>query len=104
MIHRFSWPAWLRALKAHIALMQKHKPDLIDHRNRNLTSGKESTRKLFDKIIGLDTREAFMFAPCVTVAMGNSGCSSTNGSTRSYAKVKIRSRLSDDGGGSVLAD
>jgi hypothetical protein len=104
IIHRFSSPAWLPALEAHIALMQKIEPDPTDQRNGYLTSGKESTRKLFEKIIRLDTGEAFVFAPSATVAIGNFGCSSTNASTRSYVKVKIRSRLSDDRGQSVLAD
>jgi hypothetical protein len=104
IIHRFSSPAWLPALEAHIALMQKIEPDPTDQRNGYLTSGKESTRKLFEKIIRLDTGEAFVFAPSATVAIGNFGCSSTNASTRSYVKVKIRSRLSDDRGRSVLAD
>jgi hypothetical protein len=104
IIHRFSSPAWLHALEAHIAFMQKHEPDQIHPRNGYLTSGKESTRKLFERIIRLDTGEAFVFAPSATVAIGNFGCSSTNDSTGSYVKVKIRSRISDDGGRSVLAN
>jgi hypothetical protein len=103
IIHRFSSPAWLHALEAHIALMQRHGSDSLDQRETHLPSGKESTRKIFEKIIRLGTGEAFLFAPSAIVAIGNSSHPSNNGSTISYIKVKIRSRLSEDGGRSVLA-
>jgi hypothetical protein len=103
IIHRFSSPAWLRALEAHIALMQISEFETVGEQDKYLTSGKESTRKLFEKIIRLGTGEAFLFAPSATAAIKNCNLSSNNGSTISYIKVKIRSRLSEDGGRSVLA-
>jgi len=104
IIHRFSSPAWLRALEAHIAVMQQPEPNTIAQRDDHLASRKEVTRKLFEKIIRLDTGEALVFAPSAMVAIGNSDRLSMNGSTRSYIRVKVRSRLSEDGGRSVLAD
>ncbi|RAQ99312.1 p-loop containing nucleoside triphosphate hydrolase [Stemphylium lycopersici] len=97
LIHRFSSPAWLRALGAHIALMQQHDPVSVAQRDDSFESSKETAKHLFEKIVRLETGEAFVFAPSATVAIGNPGCSSTSGLTRSYIKVKIRSRLSEDG-------
>ena len=104
VIHRFSSPAWLRALGAHIALIQQHDIVSVDQQEVPSKILKETEGHLFEKILRLKTGEAFMFAPSATVAIGNPGCSSTSGSTRSYIKVKIRSRLSEDGGRSVFAD
>lgn len=104
LIHRFSSPAWLRALGAHIALMQQHDPVSVAQRDDSFESSKETAKHLFEKIVRLETGEAFVFAPSATVAIGNPGCSSTSGLTRSYTKVKIRSRLSEDGGRSVFAN
>jgi hypothetical protein len=104
IIHRFSSPAWLRVLEAYIAIMQRQEHDPTDQRNGYLASEKEGTRRLFENIIRLNTGEAFVFAPSATVAIGGFECSSTTGSRRFPIKVKIRSRLSDDGGRSVLAE
>lgn len=104
IIHRFSSPAWLKALEAHIALMQQYESDPSTQRGYHLIDRKESTRRLFEKIVCLGTGEAFVFAPSAMLAIRNSDCPSTNGTSGPYIKVKIRSRLSQDGGRSMLAE
>lgn len=103
IIHRFSSPAWLHALDAHIALMQQHESDSIAQRDNHSNSRKETAREIFKKIIQLKPGEALVFAPSAMTAIGNVDGSSVDGSTKFYMQVRIRSRLSDDGGCSVLA-
>lgn len=103
IIHRFSSPAWLQALDAHIALMQQHEPDSIAQRDNHSNGRKITTREIFKKIILLKPGEALVFAPSAMTAIGNLDGSSVDGSTKFYIRVKIRSRISDDGGCSVLA-
>ncbi|CAI6226235.1 unnamed protein product [Periconia digitata] len=104
IIHRFSSPAWLRALAAHVALMQQQGPSGADSQDGPANSRKETPQEIFEKIVRLGTGEALLFAPSAMSAIGSLSRSSTTETSGSYVRVKVRARLSEDGGRSVLAD
>jgi hypothetical protein len=104
IIHRFSSPAWLRALAAHVALMQQHEPSGADSQDGPAKSRKETPQEIFEKIVRLGTGEALVFAPSAMLAICGLSRSSTTETSGSYVRVKVRARLSEDGGRSVLAD
>ncbi|KAH7555666.1 hypothetical protein BM1_07289 [Bipolaris maydis] len=106
IIHRFSSPAWLHALDAHIALMQQQPPEsdsAAQRDGRSSGSRKETAREIFRKIIKLEPGQALVFAPSAMAAIGDVDGSDQDGSVGFYLQVRVRSRLSDDGGCSVLA-
>ena len=77
--------------------------DSIIQRVNHSNSRKGTTKEIFKEIIHLNPGEALVFAPSAMTAIGNLDGSSVDGSTKFYIRVRIRSRLSDDGGCSVLA-
>ncbi|KAK2593614.1 hypothetical protein QQS21_008702 [Conoideocrella luteorostrata] len=91
IIHRFTSPAWLRVVQHHVCTQDGKPSDLI-----------ESQTTLFKVIAGLNTGEALLFAPS---AVRSDSCAVTTEAVSGprYLKVRIRGRLSDDGGRSVLA-
>ncbi|CAG8124713.1 unnamed protein product [Penicillium olsonii] len=58
IIHRFSSPAWYRAIKAHIA-------GADNNNNQDVQSG-----KIFDKIVRLATGEGLLFCPTALLDVG----------------------------------
>ncbi|KAF2437204.1 hypothetical protein P171DRAFT_506491 [Karstenula rhodostoma CBS 690.94] len=103
VIHRFSSPAWMRSLASHVALLQQQSSDSVEQQEDRVNSLKETTNKLFEKIVCLETGEALLFAASAMPAMSNSSRSSHKEASRSYVKVKVRARLSEDGGRSSFA-
>lgn len=103
VIHRFSSPAWMRALAAHVALLQQQSSDNVGRQEGRVDSLKETINELFEKIVCLETGEALLFAASAMPTIGNSSRLSPKEAPRSYVKVKIRARLSDDGGRSSFA-
>ncbi|PVH96646.1 hypothetical protein DM02DRAFT_644668 [Periconia macrospinosa] len=104
IIHRFSSPAWLRALAAHVALMQQQEPSGGDPQDSQANSYRETPKEIFEEIVRLETGEALLFAPSAMQAIGGVSRSSMAKTSGSYIRVKVRARLSEDGGRSVLAD
>ncbi|KAI1372146.1 hypothetical protein F4677DRAFT_456690 [Hypoxylon crocopeplum] len=91
-VHRFISPAWYDVLKKHLAGANKHDSSFDG--------------SLFDTIVSLRTGQALLFCPTAQVdlveAPVNGGWmmkSLGNG----YLKVKIRKRLTMDGGKSIMA-
>lgn len=103
IIHRFSSPAWLQALAAHVALMQRQEPSEGGAQDGQANGHRETPKEIFDKIVSFRTGEALLFAPSAMAAIGGLGRSSTTESSGSYIRIKVRARLSEDGGRSVLA-
>ena len=83
IIHRFTSPAWLRVLVAHTAV---HRDGLLQEDPQ-----KKQVDRLFEAIITLRTGEALCFT------------AHTNRQLQWPLKLRIRARLSEDGGQSVLA-
>ena len=95
LVHRFQSPEWLAFLKAHIA-----------------AAGEEPTRELMARIVGLDSGEGLLFATNGMVAVDEGDMTENGGGETKtaleklglrYLKVKIRKRVTADGGKSVLA-
>ncbi|KAG9241740.1 hypothetical protein BJ878DRAFT_557412 [Calycina marina] len=91
IVHRFSSPAWLQVLKSHLAG--------IDTSQRQ-DNGEKMKQDVFKEIVNLRTGEALCFAPTAMVG-GGKEVEETLGAK--YLKIKIRKRLTKDGGESVQA-
>lgn len=84
--------------------MQQQEPSGVDSQDGPAYSRKETPQEIFEKIVRLRTGEALLFAPSAMSAIGSLSHSSTFETSGSYVRVKVRARLSEDGGRSVLAD
>jgi len=95
IVHRFTSPEWLRCLKSHLAA--------LSHDDANPQS---STRaKVFSDIVKLRVGEALLFAPSAIIGIEKmeGGDAELKRLGVGYMKIKIRARMTDDGGKSVLA-
>lgn len=100
IIHRFSSPAWLRALRARIATNFGKQSDSNEENDKVL---RESSCGLFETIVTLNTGEALVFCPSAAIKGSSNEDFHANVMGQSYIRVKMRSRLSEDGGKSVMA-
>ncbi|PYH98224.1 hypothetical protein BO71DRAFT_371757 [Aspergillus ellipticus CBS 707.79] len=113
IVHRFTSPEWLRMLHHHLAAAADDPFAKKGGANNNEdgTGSKVGDRvSLFNRIVGLRVGEALLFAPSAVVGVlkgdDNDGKQSGEGLLRlgsEYLVVKIRKRITDDGGMSVLA-
>jgi hypothetical protein len=99
IVHRFTSPEWLCVLKKHLAAAS----DLTDVDDK--TNGESSGKNILPKIVGLNVGEALLFAPSAIVGMetGSGGVAKVKRLGEKYLKIRIRSRLTADGGKSVIA-
>lgn len=103
-VHRFLSPAWFTTLQNHLA--GAHSAS----RHSNGTASSHD-KWLFDNIVGLRTGEALVFSPTahLTVASGHkdgpaSSLSAVRPLGNGFAKLRVRRRITADGGRSVTAD
>ncbi|KAL2782498.1 hypothetical protein BJX66DRAFT_320559 [Aspergillus keveii] len=99
IVHRFSSPEWLRVLQKHLAGATANKPS-ADEEPDNVN---EDSRSLLGQIVELGVGEALIFSPSAVLGSSNpeGGMDFTRlGSGR--VRVKIRQRLTSDGGKSIL--
>lgn len=99
IVHRFTSPDWLQALKAHFAGVS----DL---------SGEDSKRniwKVFRTIVNLQAGQALLFSPSALLEVVNSKLTAGDNSLNvpklgsRYVKIKVRKRLTEDGERSIFA-
>ncbi|KIY01429.1 uncharacterized protein Z520_02981 [Fonsecaea multimorphosa CBS 102226] len=86
IVHRFSSPAWFEILRDHLAGASRHK----DYNNA----------MLFEMIVGLQTGEALIFCPAALFDVYNGNVHTLKDA---FIRVRIRNRLTADGGKSILA-
>ncbi|KAI9709382.1 MAG: hypothetical protein M1812_007718 [Candelaria pacifica] len=97
-VHRFTSPDWLRTLETHLAGASAFSNG----------SDKRNIKKIFEAIVNLDVGEALLFSPSAMLDVGKEGAHQDDDEkivklgTR-YLNVRIRKRLTADGGKSVLA-
>jgi hypothetical protein len=101
IVHRFTSPDWLRELRSHLAALDNDEED----------PGKSKLKliNIFNQIVKLRTGEALLFAP--SAILGFEKKQNENGSEETemkrlgigYLKIKIRARVTSDGGRSVFA-
>lgn len=94
IVHRFTSPAWLSALRAHLAGISFESED------------KRDIAEVFKRIVNLDAGQALLFSPSAMLEVDKHA---NKGSLRMvklgirYVKIQVRKRLTADGGRSVLA-
>lgn len=93
IVHRFTSPAWLVALKSHLAAVS--------------SEGEASKRQdILKQIVELGAGQALVFSPSAMLGVDDQD---GNGSPRmqklgtQYIKVRVRQRMTVDGGKSILA-
>lgn len=107
--HRFTSPEWMKTLKGHLAAaapdMSDAEPDTGDRDADTISGAKIPTAAtIFKKIVELEVGEALLFSPSamVGVDVGGGGGSYVR-LAGGFLKVRVRSRLTTDGGKSKLA-
>lgn len=107
-MHKFSSPAWLRALEGHVAAAALGAQSGGHTRDGNEGIPKpEVSKKLsfMNQIVDLNVGEALLFAP--GAVLDNKSEETNSRRLRrlgaGYMVVKIRKRLTQDGGQSVLS-
>ncbi len=96
ILHRFTSPAWMHALRAHTTLRLAF--DTIS------TESSKAQDKVFQRIVRLNTGEALIFAPNAAVGIKSKVEPTQLLLGSAYFEVKIRTRLSNDGGESLMAN
>lgn len=115
VVHRFTSPQWIQSLRRHLAPVASELaedvllPEEVAHHledNRKRIGTRSHIKVIFREIVNLTVGEALIFSPTAAV-----GCErSANGKTvirrlgLEYVKIKIRARLTTDGGRSILAN
>ncbi|KAI5921244.1 hypothetical protein F4810DRAFT_372079 [Camillea tinctor] len=115
LVHRFSSPAWEQMLCGHLAGASLEKED------GGSTGTKKDKKDLFRNIVNLKVGEAFLFAPSalVGVRVGADGDDRGEGESDGLEgsggmavrrlgdeilKIRVRNRVTADGGKSILAE
>lgn len=99
IVHRFSSPSWMAALKGHLAGVS-YQGDGNSERN---------TDEIFDAIVTLEAGQALLFSPSAMLEVSES---TTNAPSHvaainklglRYVKMRVRQRLTTDGGRSRMS-
>ena len=104
IVHRFTSPEWYRILHHHLAgasdsCFAAKSGVLVEDENE------EEADSLFTKIVHLTVGEALLFAPSAIVrsSVAEDGEVTIHRLGVRHLSVKVRARLTDDGGKSVLS-
>ena len=96
IVHRFSSPDWLRCLRSHLAA--------LSHEESNPT---QSARIIFSEIVKLRVGEALLFSPSAILGVGDDVPAGVEKELKrlgtGYLKIRVRARLTEDGGKSIMA-
>ncbi|KAL2074672.1 hypothetical protein VTL71DRAFT_8451 [Oculimacula yallundae] len=102
IVHRFTSPDWLRCLRSHLAA--------LDNDDGLTSNPKLKLNNVFNQIVRLKVGQALLFAPSAIVDVTTLTDESSGKTTHEiqklgigFLKVKIRDRVTADGGRSVLA-
>ncbi|KAN0074166.1 hypothetical protein V8E54_008103 [Elaphomyces granulatus] len=114
IVHRFTSPAWYKILEGHLAaaLIGKRK----ESRKKQEDDSGYQRVDLFEQIVHLGTGEALVFCPTALLDVVPSDVADANGIRDTetydevvqelgarYIKMKVRNRLTTDGGQSILS-
>ncbi len=100
LVHRFTSPDWLKVLRNHLAAASLE---------TSTKTASDVLERILIQIINLNAGEALLFAPSAILDVENVADQGETAKWRlgklgiSYLKVRIRHRLTSDGGRSVLA-
>ncbi|KAM0348447.1 hypothetical protein ACHAP4_010962 [Fusarium culmorum] len=124
IVHRFTSPTWFATLKRHLAgvyLVSQANVKICDQETVNIANTKKENdglcsfshlnikdENLFSHIVDLKTGEALLFCPSALVDFRVPRASNSQSSLvhlgSNTMKVRIRNRITADGGQSVMAD
>ncbi|CCU82946.1 hypothetical protein BGHDH14_bgh03304 [Blumeria hordei DH14] len=117
IVHRFTSPEWFRCLRQHLSALDQTQMNLNGDDDDITRHEVTSLKQILAEIVDLDVGEALLFSPNAMVGINNNllnhpGAFSTAESVTSYAqklgmgylKLKIRNRLTADGGMSIMAN
>jgi hypothetical protein len=106
IVHRFTSPEWLRTLKRHIAGAASDLDNDTDSgREANSRGNSNPAKRMFTEVVNLRVGEALLFAPSAMVGLdeGKDGEVALRRLGDGFLKVRVRTRLTIDGGKSVMA-
>lgn len=105
IVHRFTSPEWLRALYKHLAAASNTDKPKIQSVELENDCVKDDPTSIFNQIVSLRVGEALLFAPSAVVdtAVHEDGEIAFRRLGVGFLHVKIRERLTLDGGKSVLS-
>lgn len=106
IVHRFTSPEWLRVLRHHLAGADNSvSPKSGLDTTLEDEGQEEEVESLFMKIVRLNVGEALLFGPSAIVksSVTDEGEVKVHLLEAKHLKVKMRARLTDDGGKSNLA-
>ncbi len=98
IVHRFTSPSWLQALKTHLAGI-----------SNNDESSQRDVSEIFKEIVNLEAGQALLFSPSAILDTVNDqeGEGYINLRPKKlglrYVKLRVRKRLTADGGRSIFA-
>ena len=106
IVHRFTSPEWLKTLEGHLAGAASK----LLLRTDDTEGGEQQisiATKVFREIIKLRVGEALLFSPSAVIGV-DEGAGKTRADAlqrlgAGFLKIRVRSRLTDDGGKSVMA-
>ncbi|KAL8387017.1 hypothetical protein RB595_010220 [Gaeumannomyces hyphopodioides] len=105
IVHRFTSPAWLKVLQAHLAGASAESAAL--GKDEEEEEGRDGLTALFAQIVRLRVGEALLFAPSAAVGVYRDGAGDDGRVFRflggGVRKVRIRNRITADGGRSIMA-
>ncbi|PLN83963.1 hypothetical protein BDW42DRAFT_191949 [Aspergillus taichungensis] len=109
IVHRFTSPEWLQALKSHLAAAStKHLAGASSETTPSPigeNTQQEDVALIFDKIVSLRVGEALLFSPSAVISsMDDEGRLRFGRLGSRYLAMKVRARLTLDGGMSVLSN
>ena len=95
IVHRFTSPAWLESLKSHLGAVSSKRE-----------ASKAGVQDMLNRIMDLNTGEAFVFSPSAMLGVDDENGSESPRMVKMgirYIKVRVRNRMTQDGGRSILA-
>ncbi|TKW53795.1 hypothetical protein CTA1_5915 [Colletotrichum tanaceti] len=111
VVHRFTSPDWLRTLRSHLAGVSSMSVTASGREETEdvgsvAMGGKDPVLELFAMIVGLRTGEALVFAPSAVIGLGEGragGPVEVQRLAHRSLRVQVRSRLTRDGGQTIMA-
>ncbi|KAE8376932.1 hypothetical protein BDV26DRAFT_282219 [Aspergillus bertholletiae] len=111
IVHRFTSPEWLRTLQKHLAAAASNLFSAKSGSGNNSSeieepgTEKEESTSAFDSIVRLRVGEALLFAPSAIVKVGvlEDGRVEFHRLGSDFLPIKVRARLTSDGGKSILS-
>jgi len=109
IVHRFSSPAWLHSLKSHVAAAALEEQSNVETAEcgDNIPGNTKISKgvPMFNRIVQLRVGEALILSPSAMLGIPAKGSSPSKVERlgTGYLVIKVRERLTEDGGKSVVS-